>query len=127
MTDLALAITKQKDDLTCRREELESELKQHTREIQAAIAKVDHELAAIAAYEHAMYGKASVKAPRGSKRDIVLAIIKDNAGITRGGIIEKLTAQGQDRPEKGLSNMLAALKKAQKITASDGKYAVTAS
>ncbi len=63
-----------------------------------------------------LLGLLSVK--RSTKRDQVLAIIRAEQPVTRGGIVAKL---GDD---KGLSNMLAALKKANKITADDGKYAV---
>jgi hypothetical protein len=120
VSDFQTSIAAEKHRLTNQRSELEAQV----RDLQAAIASVDHELSAIAAYESARNGKASVKAPRGMKRDTVLAIIKDNAGITRGGIIEKLTAQGQDSPEKGLSNMLTTLKAAGKLKSDDGRYSL---
>lgn len=112
MSDIQTVMAVEKDRLTTKRTELAT-----------ALADVDHELSAIAAYETAKNGKATA---RGSKRETVLAIIKDSAGITRGDIIEKLKAQGQDAPEAGLSNMLSTLKKAGKITADDGKYAIAA-
>lgn len=112
MSDIATAITAEKTRLTTKKHELET-----------ALASVDHELHAIAAYETAKNGKAT---SRGTKRETVLAIIKDSAGITRGDIIEKLREQGHETPDNGLSNMLSTLKKAGKITASDGKYTLAA-
>lgn len=120
MTDILAVMAAERDRLTKKRQELEAQVA----DLQRAIASIDHELSAIAAYETARSGKPSAKVPRGTKREIVLAIIKDNAGITRGGIIDRLKAQGQDRPETGLSNMLNALKTAGKITADDGKYTI---
>lgn len=122
MPDILTAMAEAKPRLAKQREELKAQV----RDLECAIANVDHHLAAIAAYETALNGKVTTKTPRGSKRAAVLTIVKDNAGITRGGIIEKLTAQGHDSPEKGLSNMLNALKTTGKITASEGKYAPVA-
>jgi hypothetical protein len=114
VSDFQTSIAAEKCRLTARREELTTQV----RDLEAVIASVDHELSAIAAYETARTGKQSVKAPRGTKRDTVLAIIREHQPITRAQIVEKLGG------DKGLSNMLNALKKAGKITASDGKYAL---
>ena len=105
--ELLTTIAAEKDRLTKKRTELETEL-----------ATVTHELAAIAAYEQARSGRRTTA----SKRDTVLAIIKDGP-VTRAGIIEKLRAQGHDRPEAGVSNVLNMLKRKGTITADGGKYA----
>jgi len=118
MTDVLTTLAAEKERLTKKRTELEAQVT----DLQTAIASVDHELQAIDAYHAALNGKA-VKT-RGSKRDTILAIIRDSDGLTRKAIVEKLRAMGQS--DAGVSNTLNLLKKAGKITVDAGRYAVAA-
>lgn len=119
MSDIATALAGEKDRLTKKRIDLEAQVT----DLQTTIASVDHELQAIDAYHTALSGK-TAKGPRGSKRDAVLAIIKDSP-VSRAGIIEKLKAQGHEKPDAGLSNLLNVLKKKGTITAQEGRYALS--
>jgi len=57
----------------------------------------------------------------------VLNIIKQNPkGIARAGILDGLSAKGDNAAEQSVSNALSALKKAGTITAKDGLYKVVA-
>ena len=99
-------------------------------DLQAKLAEVAGEMRAITAYDEAKRGKptraqrqaTTARAPRGSKRDGLLAAIKAHPGITRGAIIDQLGVKGDKGQEQSISNALAALKKAGTITADDGKY-----
>ena len=100
--------------------------------IATQLAEIDQELAAIGAYERAKLGKPArtikaaknTRAPRGAKREELLALIEDTPGLTRGEIIEKLGIKGDKSQEQSISNALATLKKAGTIAATDGKYAI---
>src|ERR1700686_4933888 len=76
-------------------------------ELETKLAAINNELRAIDAYEAAKSGKATVPARqargravqatvrRGSKRDSLLALIRENAGgLTRGEIIERMGLKG---------------------------------
>lgn len=104
-------------------------------EIDQQLAKIDKELEAIKAYEAVKTGKAVApvtRTPRaaGSKRrtgirDEVLAVIAQHPqGIGRADILEAMGAKGEKKEEQAISNALSALKKADTVTAEDGKYSV---
>jgi hypothetical protein len=119
MSDFQTFINQERDRLTKKRSELEAQVA----DLQTAIGGIDRELHAITVYEQARTGKANGKATkpaRGSRRDAVLAIIKDHKGIEPKGIIEKLGGA----PSGAIHNLLGTLKKEGKITATDGKYAL---
>jgi hypothetical protein len=96
------------------------------------LAVINQEMHAIDAYEAAKTGKAPVRkaagtrgpAPRrGSKRDGILAALKDApAGLTRGDLLEKMGLKGNKSGEMSVSNALTALTKAEQVVRKDGKY-----
>ena len=85
------------------------------------------------AYEAAKSGKAAVPARqargratatrRGSKRDSLLALIRESAaGLTRGEIIERMGLKGNKSGEMSVSNALTALTKGNQVSRQGGKY-----
>lgn len=113
MTEFQTSVAAEKDRLIKHRAQLTTQVT----ELEGAIASVDHELHAITVYETTRNGKV----PRGTKRDTILAIIREHQPIARAAIADKLD------DDKGLSNTLNVLKKAGKITADEGKYALASS
>ena len=55
-------------------------------------------------------------------RDDVLRVVKEHDGINRADILEQMDAKGDKKAEQSISNALANLKKAGKITLADGLY-----
>ena len=110
-------LTKLMDDVKSRRAALDQEA-----------ANIQRERRALAAYEAARSGKkksGGSRAPRGSRRDSLLQIIKESpGGISRGDILDRLGMKGNKSGEQSISNALGNLKKAGKIGAKDGKYMV---
>lgn len=99
------------------------------RALQEELALVKRELAALDAYEAAKRGTprraAGSRAPRVSRRDAILAAIKQHAnGISRGDLLEAMGLRGNKAGEQSVSNALNNLKKAGTVISSDGKYAV---
>jgi hypothetical protein len=102
-------------------------------ELEGKLAAINSEMRAIDAYEAAKSGKAAPaarqigtrRAPRarsGSKREQLLQVIKDNHGLTRGEILEKMGLKGDKSGEMSVSNALTALTKANQVARRDGKY-----
>jgi hypothetical protein len=90
-------------------------------------AAIEHELAALDAYQAAKSGKvnraATSRASRGSRQSSVRELIaKHKGGITRGDILQAMHLKGNKGGEQSVSNALSALKKAKKITSKYGKY-----
>ena len=99
------------------------------RALQEEMALVKRELAAVDAYEAAKSGKprhaTTSRSPRVSRRDGILAMIKQHAnGISRGDLIEAMGLKGNKSSEQSVSNALNNMKKAGAIVSRDGKYAV---
>ena len=99
------------------------------RALQEEMTLVKRELAALDAYEAAKSGKprraTNSRSPRVSRRDAILAAIKQHAnGISRGDLLEAIGLKGDKSGEQSVSNALNNLKKAGRIVSSDGKYAV---
>ncbi|NKC11539.1 MAG: hypothetical protein GKR94_04835 [Gammaproteobacteria bacterium] len=96
--------------------------------LQEQINEIDRELAAITAYEATKAGKtASPAAGRGRRgsgvRTRLLSLIGERTGgISRAEILESLGMKGNKAKEQSVSNALAALKRGDQITNSDGKY-----
>jgi hypothetical protein len=116
-------------------------------ELQKRLAEIDREFAAIDAYEATKAGKAKASArqkaravgtraatrtgnqrrnpamPRGSKRDALLEIIRENpAGLRRREILTRMGLKGNKSGEMSVSNALTALTKAHQLGRKDGKY-----
>ena len=124
-------ITRERERLHAEREQIFNQ--QH--ELENKLAEINRELSAIDAYEAAKTGKAptAVRQPRGararpqarrgSKREALMQVIKDNpSGLTRGEILERMGLKGDKSGEMSVSNALTALTKANQVTRQDGRY-----
>jgi hypothetical protein len=108
-------------------------------ELEGKLADINRELAAIDAYEAAKTGKAITparqtrgprarpQARRGSRREALLQLIKDNPrGLARGEILERMGLKGNKAGEMSVSNALTALTKSNQVSRREGKYVVSA-
>ncbi|HVC55761.1 MAG TPA: hypothetical protein VND95_07380 [Stellaceae bacterium] len=124
-------ISRERQRLHAEREQIFNQ--QH--ELEDKLADINRELAAIDAYEAAKTGKApaAVRQPRaararpqarrGSKREAVMQVVKDNpSGLTRGEILDRMGLKGDKSGEMSVSNTLTALTKANHVTRRDGRY-----
>jgi hypothetical protein len=124
-------ITRDRERLRAEREQIFNQ--QH--ELEGKLAEINRELAAIDAYEAAKTGKApaAVRQPRGtrarpqarrgSKRETLMQVIKDNpSGLTRGEILERMGLKGDKSGEMSVSNALTALTKTNQVTRREGRY-----
>jgi hypothetical protein len=109
-------------------------------ELEGKLADINRELAAIDAYEAAKTGKAIAparqargprarpQARRGSRREALLQLIKDNpSGLVRGEILQRMGLKGDKAGEMSVSNALTALTKSYQVSRREGKYVVSAS
>ena len=125
------------------RERLHAEREQvfsQQQELETKLAAINNELRAIDAYEAAKSGKATAPARqarggtgrrtvvrRGSRREGLLALIRENAaGLTRGEILERMGLKGNKSGEMSVSNALTALTKGNQVSRQDGKYRIGA-
>jgi hypothetical protein len=107
-------------------------------ELENKLAEINRELAAIDAYEAVKTGKAipiagqprgprRQRAHRGSRREALLQLIKDNpSGLARGEILERMGLKGDKAGEMSVSNALTALTKSNQVSRHEGKYRVSA-
>jgi hypothetical protein len=124
-------ITRDRERLHAEREQIFNQ--QH--QLEGKLADINRELAAIDAYEAAKTGKAPAAARqprgararptrRGSKRDALMQVIKENpSGLTRGEILNRMGLKGDKTGEMSVSNALTALTKANQVIRRDGRYA----
>jgi hypothetical protein len=105
-------------------------------ELANKLAEIERELEAIDAYEAAKAGKASAsfrpqargrsggsQAPRGSRREALLQIIRENPdGLRRREILERMGLKGDRAGEMSVSNALTALTKSNQVSRHEGKY-----
>ena len=109
-------------------------------ELEDKLAQIDRELEAIDAYEAAKTGKAKTskrsapargpararrarrQAPRGSRREALLQVIRENPdGLRRGEILERMGLRGDKAGEMSVSNALTALTKNNQVSPSRGE------
>ena len=121
-------IARDRERLHAEREQIFSA--QH--ELEIKLAAINNELRAIDAYESAKSGKAAAPARRargaargttrrGSRREGLMALMRENAaGLTRGEILEKMGLKGNKSGEMSISNALTALTKAGQVSRQDG-------
>src|SRR6266851_3409847 len=70
-------------------------------------------------------GKLAVVQAEGSRREGLLALIRENpSGLTRGEILERMGLKGNKSGEMSISNALTALTKGNQVSRQDGKYRV---
>ena len=105
-------------------------------ELESKLAAINNELRAIDAYEAAKSGKAAptrqtrggaarTTVRRGSRREGLLALLRENgAGLARGEILEKMGLKGNKSGEMSVSNALTALTKGNQVSRQDGKYRI---
>jgi hypothetical protein len=122
-------IAKERERLHAEREKIFNQ----QQELQNTLDEINREFAAIEAYEAVKIGKAPARqarggrarpqARRGSKREALLQLIKDNpSGLIRGEILERMGLKGDKSGEMSVSNALTALTKANQVTRRDGRY-----
>jgi hypothetical protein len=124
-------IDRERERLHAEREKIFNQ--QH--ELENKLADINRELSAIDAYEAAKTGKAPAaarqtrgararpQARRGSKRDALMQVIKDNpSGLTRGEILDRMGLKGDKSGEMSVSNALTALTKANQVARREGRY-----
>ena len=107
-------------------------------EIDKKLAAISAEFNAVDAYEAAKAGKkVATKATggsgrgrgtrRGSKREALLAVIRENpTGLSRGEILQQMGLKGDKAGEMSVSNALTALTKGNQVHRDGGKYRLTA-
>jgi hypothetical protein len=105
-------------------------------ELEAKLHEIGRELAAIEAYESAKTGKAASgrvgsgrrgpqRGRRGSKREQLLALIRQNpSGLARKDILERMGLKGDKSGEMSVSNALTALTKSNQVARHEGKYVI---
>ena len=126
-------ITRERERLHAERQQL-SEQQHH---LEGKLSEINRELAAIDAYAAAKTGKAAAstrqtrgararpQARRGSKRQALLQLIRDNPdGLVRGEILERMGLKGDKSGEMSVSNALTSLTKANQVTRREGRYTV---
>jgi hypothetical protein len=126
-------ITRDRERLHAEREHVFNQ--QH--ELETKLTAINRELVAIDAYEAAKSGKAAVpvvrqsrgraaqRTPRGSRREGLLTVIRDNpSGLTRGEILERMGLKGDKAGEMSVSNALTALTKVGQVNREGGKYRI---
>jgi hypothetical protein len=108
-------------------------------ELESKLAGINNELRAIDAYEAAKSGKAVAPARqarggaarttvrRGSRREGLLALLRESAaGLSRGEILERMGLKGNKTGEMSVSNALTTLTKGGQVSRRDGKYRIGA-
>lgn len=130
--DMDAAIARQRELLTKKRDDVREKIVG----LQAQLAAIDRQFAAVLAYEKTLAGKlpdpavskrrqAGKRGGRGEKQAQVLQVIGQKAGgMTRGEVIYALGVKGSKSGAQSVSNALTALKKVGKIASKDGKWQV---
>jgi hypothetical protein len=134
MADLRFADVMQQERERLHKEREHIFNQQH--ELEGKLADINRELTAIDAYEAAKTGKAATPARqirgsrrpqtrRGSRREALLQLIKDNpTGLARGEILERMGLKGDKSAEMSISNALTGLTKSNQVSRREGKYVV---
>src|SRR5215204_4524310 len=112
-------ISRERDRLRAEREQIFTQQK----ELQRKLDAVNREFAAIEAYETAKTGKAArqtsagrqPRARRGSRREALLELIRQNDGLLRGEILERMGLKGDKSGGMSVSNALTALTKNNQV------------
>ena len=105
-------------------------------ELENKLAEIERELEAIDAYEAVKTGKrpassgrqkqgrrASPEARKGSRREALLQVIRENPnGLRRGEILDRMGLKGNKSGEMSVSNALTALTKNNQVSRHEGRY-----
>jgi len=119
-------IARERDRLSRERKEISDQ----KRELDTRLAAIDREYQALDAYQTAKTGKPrgdrrmqpQRRAPRGSRREGLLTLIRDGNGLSRGDILERMGLKGDKSAETSVSNALSALIKSNQVRREGGKY-----
>ena len=112
----------EKERLKGKRSEITGKIKA----LEQELVGIDREAEAVNAYYAAKTGKkasSGQRAPRGSRRKDILALVK-NGAMGRAEILEALGVKGDKSGEQSVSNALSAMKKAKELAVNDGKYVI---
>lgn len=125
-------VARERERLHAEREQIVSQQE----ELQRRLDGINREFAAIEAYEATKTGKAPrggssaigssggrrQRARRGSRREELLNLIRQENGLSRGEILERLGVKGDKSGEMSVSNALTALTKRNEVRREGGKY-----
>jgi hypothetical protein len=119
-------IARERERLSRERDEISSQ----QREFNNRLVEIAREFQALDAYQATKTGKPSGsrraqtqrRAPRGSRREGLLNIIRDGNGLSRGEILQRIGVKGDKTGEVSVSNALTALGKRNQIRREGGKY-----
>ena len=119
-------IARERDRLSRERKEVSDQ----KRALDNQLAAIDREFQALDAYQTAKTGKPSGgrriqtqrRAPRGSRREGLLNLIRDGNGLSRGDILERMGLKGDKSGETSVSNALNILIKRNQVRREGGKY-----
>jgi hypothetical protein len=121
-------IARERDRLSREREEI---LEQQ-RELNNRLVEIAREFQAIEAYQAAKTGKPSSgrrmqtqrqrRAPRGSRREELLNLIREGNGLSRGEILERLGLRDDKAGAMSISNTLTTLLKRNHLRREGRKY-----
>ncbi len=122
-TDFNLVVEKERDRLTG----LRSQAVSRRADVDAEIAEIDKQLAALNAYQRARKGRGPSRnrsGRQGSRQGAILELLAAHPeGMTRGEILLAFDVKGDPVGEQAISNALANMKKGSKLaSASGGRY-----
>src|SRR3954469_20441170 len=118
-------IARERDRLHAEREQIFTQQK----ELQRKLDSLNGEFQALDAYQAAKTGKpgggrrvqTQRRAPRGSRREGLLNLIRDGNGLSRGEILERTDLKGDKAGEMSVSNALTALTKRNQVRREGGQ------
>src|SRR3954470_10539567 len=118
-------IARERERLSREREEIWNQ----RRELDNRLAAIDREFQALDAYQTAKTGKPSGgrrtqpqrQAPRGSRREGLLNLIREGNGLSRRDILEQMGLKSDKSAETSVSNALSALIKSNQVRREGGK------
>jgi hypothetical protein len=119
-------IARERDRLSRERKEISDQ----KRALDTRLAAIDREYQALDAYQAAKTGKprgdrrvqTQRRAPRGSRREGLLTLIRDGNGLSRRDILERMGLKGDKAGEASVSNALNVLLKRNQVRREGGKY-----
>lgn len=119
---------REREEIFNQQQQLENKLAEINRELEAIdayeAAKTEK---AVSAARQARAARARPRARRGSKREALLQLIKENpSGLTRGEILQRMGLKGDKAGEMSVSNALTALTKSNQVARREGRYMASA-
>jgi hypothetical protein len=118
-------IDRERERLSRERQEISNQ----RRELDNRLAEIDREFQALEAYQAAKTGRPSGRrtqmqrrARRGSRREELLSLIRQENGLSRGEILERMGLKGDKAGEGSVSNALNALLKRNQVRREGRKY-----